>query len=117
MRNADGKYVATRYIKSTGTSLTGIGDTIEQARQVLKNQIEKYREGMRLGIHLIATGEKVKSPGMVFLKNPSGSVNLHYDDRRQVDVMARPEVAKYIQGGRKGNILKETRQLRRARER
>lgn len=115
MRNSDGKYVATRYMKATGTLLTGVGETIQEARLVLKNQVQKYNEGMSLGVHLIPTGEKILSPGVVFHKTDSGSVYLKQDDRREIQVKARPELAKYIQGGRKDNVLKESRQIRRAR--
>lgn len=114
MRNADGKYVATRYMNATGTLLTGVGETKEEARFLLKNELKKYREGMLAGVYLIGTSQKAHSPGMVFLRNDAGSVKLHQDDRRQVEIKARPEVAQYIQNGRTGNYPKETRQIRRA---
>jgi hypothetical protein len=117
MRNADGKYVVTRYMNQTGTLLTSVGDTVEEARALLKNEVKKYREGLYQGISLVDTGETVNSPGHSFLKTASGSVSLTFDPNRQMPVKARPELAKYIQGGRKDNILKETRQIRRARER
>ena len=117
MRNADGKYVVTRFMNQTGTLLTGVGNTKEEARLVLKNEVKKYHEGMQLGIYLIVTGEKVMSPGNVMMRTDSGSVRLEYDERREVPVLARPDLAKYIQVGRKGNYTKETRQIRRARER
>lgn len=115
MRNSDGKYVATRYMNGTGTQLKGVGETKEEARQVLKNQLKKYREGLMQGIGLVETGEKVHSPGCSFLRNPSGTVSLTFDPDREMPVMARPEVAQYIQAGRKDNVLKESRQIRRAR--
>jgi hypothetical protein len=117
MRNADGKYVATRYMNQTGTLLTGVGETIEEARFLLKNELKKYREGLLAGVYLLATGDTVRSPGSSFERNDSGSVRLSHDENREMPIMARPEVAKYVQAGRKDNVLKETRQIRRARER
>jgi hypothetical protein len=104
-------------MRLTGTLLKGVGHTKEEAHQSLHSEIKKYNEGMQLGIILIPTGEKIKSPGLVEMRTPSGRIVLKQDDRREVPVMARPDLAKYIQGGRKENIVRETRQIRRARTR
>lgn len=117
MRNEDGQYVATKYMRGTGASLKGVGDTKEEARLELKSELAKYREAIQMGVYFQPTGEKVKSPGLVSMETQLGMIVLRQDDRREVSVVARPDLAKYIQGGSRGNYPKETRQIRRARER
>jgi hypothetical protein len=117
MRNSEGKFIATRRMKATGAVFTGVGTTQEEANFQLRNEIKKYKAGMLQGVYLIPTGETAHSPGFVMFKTELGTYNLRFDPNRKVQVKARPDVAHYIQKGRKDNILKETRQIRRARER
>ncbi len=117
MKDADGNYVATRYMPLTGALIRGVGFTPEEARSILKSNVLKYREAIQEGIYFVPTGEWVLSPTTGFVKAENGSVHLEHDNDRRIEVVARPDLAEYIKGGRKGNYPKETRQIRRAHKR
>lgn len=105
MRNEKGDYTISRLMKDTGTVLEATGKTIEKARFALKNEVKKYREQVAMGLYLKPTGEKIPSPGLVQIPNRSGTISLRHDPNREAQVMARPDVARYIQRGRKDNLL------------
>jgi hypothetical protein len=104
MKTKDGKYRVTRIMPLDGTPLAGEGTTIEEARARLKEEITKYREALRLGLHLQPTGEVRRSPGMVAVEGRNGSVVLRQNHNKEVQILARPDVAAYIKGGRTANL-------------
>lgn len=89
MRNTEGKYVASRLMKSTGTYLEGIGDTIEEARKLLKLAVATYREELQAGRLLKPTGEKIRSPAMVVARSEAGGITLIHDREREVPILSR----------------------------
>lgn len=109
MRTTDGKYVATRLMKQTMTELSAIADTKTEARQKLKEEVKRYREGLqrRTPDTIQGTGETIRSPGYAFYRTDAGSIQMRYDNDREVEVVARPAIAQYVKGGRKDNLLKQ----------
>lgn len=101
MRNAEGRYVLTRLMGLYNTQLVGVGDTKEEAKAQLKNEVRKYRDAVKAGSYLQETGETRRSPGDVYVRSNQGGVVIQSDPNRKVKIKARPAIADYILKGRK----------------
>lgn len=94
-----GKYEVYKFFPSTGATVTGIGDTQDEARVDYKTKLKAYREQP-----LVPTGEYVRSPGYTTVEGPDGKVSYVYREDRQKQILARPEVAEALKKASGENV-------------
>ncbi len=93
MRNQQtGKFEYRKFIKRTHQEILGVGDTPETAKKDFKSKLEAYRAAP-----LLPTGEFVRSPGYTVLKSKDGRVRYEFRSDRKAPVLARPELAEFLQ--------------------
>lgn len=102
-KDEQGRYVVSKFMDKTNTDLVGIGDTREDAKIKLKEEIKRYREGLKNALPTVLkpTGEHFRSPGMEVQKLPDGTLTLKMNHNRRIPVKARPDLADWIANGRK----------------
>lgn len=93
----NGQYEKSRLMKQTNELLTVTGNTPEEAELKLKEEVSKYRDALAKGLHLVPTGEYVRSPGYSYYKDEDGKVTMAFNPDRTVPIMARPSLAALIQ--------------------
>lgn len=93
IRREDGKYTASRLMKHTMKLIEVVADTGDKAQELLKEEIEKYRDGLRKMLPtVIVEGARFHSPGYGYYKDEFGGHHARFTRDRQGIVWCRPEI-------------------------